>query len=70
MQAFKVWIDKTNANWDLSGQHYFLVVWDESKGIYKMMDHNNNGKYHNKPLEAEFFKEFRKITYFKPKGTR
>ncbi|PKA17270.1 hypothetical protein [Leptospira haakeii] len=71
VKAFKVWIDKkdaASANWDRSGQHYFLVIWDESRNNYIMMDHNNNdGSYHDMPLSPKDFSKFRKITYFNPK---
>ncbi|WP_016751466.1 TIGR04388 family protein, partial [Leptospira kirschneri] len=74
IKTFKVWIDKTeyskgkiNGTYDQGGQHYFIVAWDESKGKFMMMDHNNNSVYHEKPLTEDYFKQIRKITYIKPK---
>lgn len=77
VKTFKVWIDKTeykkggiNKTLDLGGQHYFIVAWNESKGKFMMMDHNDSSKYHNKPLEEDDFKKIRQITYIKPKGMK
>ncbi|MFQ3868631.1 TIGR04388 family protein [Leptospira kirschneri] len=77
IKTFKVWIDKTeyskgkiNGTYDQGGQHYFIVAWDESKGKFMMMDHNNNSVYHEKPLTEDYFKQIRKITYIKPKGIK
>ncbi|MCG6166855.1 TIGR04388 family protein [Leptospira sp. FAT1] len=77
IKTFKVWIDKTaygkggfNKTLDFGGQHYFIVAWNESKGKFMMMDHNDNKEYHNKEFDSDVFKQIRKITYIKPKGMK
>ncbi|WP_420323968.1 TIGR04388 family protein [Leptospira noguchii] len=77
IKTFKVWIDKTeyskggiNKTLDMGGQHYFIVAWDDARGKFMMMDHNNNGDYHEKPLTEDAFKKIRAITYIKPKGRK
>nr|WP_269744886.1 polymorphic toxin-type HINT domain-containing protein [Leptospira interrogans] len=77
IKTFKVWIDKTdyakggfNKTFDLGGQHYFIVAWDDARNDFIMMDHNNDSVYHDKVLEEKVFKQIRKITYIKPKGMK